>query len=103
MNLRLNALLLISALVPGVAGAGDAQALSGDSVCPPLMTERECTAFINTLASLPAGGERDMFLLAHDRLMREREKACSCGRLQEAGVRASSARHRADAQARIRY
>ena len=65
---------------------------SGTHVCPPLMTERECTDYANTLGRLQPGVERETFLLAHARLMREREKACSCARHLETLARAIPAR-----------
>jgi hypothetical protein len=66
-------------LAAGACRAGDGVP-SGANDCPPLMTERECTDYANTLERLQSGVEREAFLLAHARLMREREKACSCAR-----------------------
>lgn len=78
-------------LAAGTCRAGDGVP-SGANDCPPLMTERECTDYANTLERLQSGVEREAFLLAHARLMREREKACSCARQLETLVRATPSR-----------
>ena len=78
-------------LAAGVCRAGDGVA-GGTNDCPPLMTERECTDYANTLGRLQSGVEREDFLLAHARLMREREKACSCARHLETLARATPSR-----------
>jgi hypothetical protein len=78
-------------MVAGACRAGDGVP-SGANDCPPLMTERECTDYANTLERLQPGDEREAFLLAHARLMLEREKACSCARHLETLARAIPAR-----------
>ena len=78
MDLRL--LWLVQGLaLSTISVAGDLPApAETDFVCPPLMTEKECTDYAHTLTRLPAGSERTVYLAAHAELMREREKACSC-------------------------
>lgn len=78
-------------LAAGTCRAGDGVP-SGANDCPPLMTERECTDYANTLERLQPGVERETFLLTHARLMREREKACSCARHLETLARATPSR-----------
>jgi hypothetical protein len=84
MNLR--SLMFILALgINAPSGAG--------MVCPPLMTEKECTDHAHTLSRLPPGEEREAYLVAHAKLMREREKACSCSNYHLAALRSAPVSH----------
>lgn len=60
------------------------QAFPGSTLavnCHHLMTEEECGAFLHTLSKLPEGEGRERFMTEHKHLMREREAACQCNRL----------------------
>jgi len=93
MNLR--SLMFILALGINVpSGAGELPApVEAGMVCPPLMTEKECTDHAHTLSRLPPGGEREAYLVAHTELMREREKACSCSNYLLAALRSAPVSH----------
>lgn len=89
-----NALLLaVTILLASMTTfAADAHAtktdLPGDKtepVCHHLMTEKECTSFLSTLATLPRGASRDLFLTEHTILMRERDALCNCRHLNARG------------------
>ncbi|MEW6677783.1 MAG: hypothetical protein AB1421_07665 [Pseudomonadota bacterium] len=55
--------------------------------CHPLMTQKECSTFLTTLARLEAGDTLQGFLDTHFALMRERESACDLSRQQVASRR----------------
>lgn len=46
--------------------------------CHPLVTEAECRAHRDHLASLPDGASKDAYLAKYIGLVEEREKSCGC-------------------------
>lgn len=52
--------------------------------CHSLMTDSECVAHLNTLATLPVGAERSRYLHEHLDQRRERERLCACGQARQA-------------------
>lgn len=87
------------ALTSKASMAGDTSGYTGGGQgCHPLMTARECAEHTRTLARLAPGGERDNYLLDHDRLIRDREIACSCSRNVS-----GETRHRIHKQAALRF
>ena len=46
--------------------------------CHPLVTEAECRAHRDLLASLPDGAAKDAYLAKYIALLAERERSCGC-------------------------
>lgn len=88
-TLLLAATILLASTAAYAIGAHATQAaLPGDeteAVCHYLMTEKECTSFLSSLATLPRGASRDLFLTEHTTLMRERDALCNCRHLNARG------------------
>lgn len=76
--------LLFWGLAGTVAAAGSEGAALPDAGCSALLTEQECRAHLDALASLPQGQERENYLIRHRALLAERHKACRCQRTQAA-------------------
>lgn len=87
--LLLAATILLDSMTTFAADAHPTQAaLAGDkteAVCHHLMTEKECASFLSSLATLPRGASRDLFLTEHTTLMRERDALCNCRHLNARG------------------
>lgn len=94
MRSQRNVLILFMLILGGVhvpATAQDSARHIHDPMgCHLLMTLKECGAFLTTLARLDEGEARQEFLNTHFALMREREAACDCGRLQLASRRSTT-------------
>jgi len=95
MNLR-SLMFILSLAIHAPGGAGDLPPpAEADSVCPALMTEKECADHAHALSRLSRGGAREAYLVAHAEMMREREKACACANYQISGVRTAPVSHAA--------
>lgn len=88
-NALLAATILLASMSTYATDARTMQAaLPGDkteAACHHLMTEKECTSFLSSLATLPRGASRDLFLTEHATLMRERDALCNCRHLNARG------------------
>jgi hypothetical protein len=69
----------------------NAHALPENSGCH-LMTAQECSAHLAKLGSLPAGQEREVYLAAHQALIRERATLCGSNARASASVNRASYR-----------
>lgn len=104
MKMRLTMALALMTLTSTASMAGGASdRLVDGNGCPLLMTEKECAVHTTTLARLPPGGARDTYLLAHNQLLREREKACPCSRNMDSEIRSAEIRHHFGRQAVLRF
>jgi len=103
MKMQLAMTFALMTLASMASVANDTLDRLGDgNGCHLLMTEKECVDHIATLERLPAGAEREAYLLAHNQLLREREKACACSRNIDMEIRASEVRYRSGKQALLR-
>lgn len=107
MNTQL-ALILGLMLMTATASASEMLPRLGEvNGCHLLMTQKECGEYTATLAGLAPGEARDAYVLAHNQLMREREKACSCNSLMvesESELRSlASRRYQPGRQALLRF
>lgn len=104
MKMQLTMAIALMTLASTSSMADDTHVLIGaDKDCHLLMTEKECVDHTTKLARLPPGGERDAYLLAHDQLLREREKACPCNRNIDSESRVAEVRYRPGRQAMLRF
>lgn len=102
MNPLPTLVVALMTLASATGMAGEKLDMIGDpDGCHLLMTQKECDAHTRALAQLPVGAQRDAFLLAHRQLMREREKACSCGHIVE--LRMTSSGYLPGKQALLRF
>jgi hypothetical protein len=104
MRIRLMPALALTALASTASLVRAAEVAGGEHAnCHALMTKKECVKHASTLARLPAGAERDGYLLAHDRMLRDRETACACSRNVEDEIPAAKAGILARKQAPPRF
>lgn len=77
-------LLLATYCFAGLTGAAlatqedEGWARAFEIPCHPLVTEAECRAHRDLLASLPDGAAKNDYLAKYIRLLMEREKSCGC-------------------------
>lgn len=104
MKMRLTMALALMTLTSTASMAGGASDHLGESNgCPLLMTEKECAEHTTTLARLAPGIKRDTYLLTHNQLLRDREKACACSRSMEFKIRSAESRRHYGKQAVLRF
>lgn len=73
MKIRHPALLALFLIHPS--------AFAAEPACHELLTPQECSSHLEKLALLPAGVEREHYLLEFARTRKERESACACATL----------------------